>query len=207
MNSPSAPESSETLWKLVLKVGRLKLFPRTGWLTRGVEKARVESVAEHSFRTAVLAMMLADMLSPQRRVNFALVLRMALLHDFPEILLKDLDKEAWNCLTPSLKAKPKVEKEALRRLLAEVSPPLRKKYEAVWRNYRRGSSLEAQIVEAADRLETAFQAYEYVEGGCPLRLVEEIWEDAQKKVYQTGLAPACALMDRLKENLRLQAKT
>ncbi|MCS7130781.1 MAG: HD domain-containing protein, partial [Archaeoglobaceae archaeon] len=42
----------EDLVKFIHEVGSLKLTPRSGWLKIGIEFP--ESVAEHSFRTAII---------------------------------------------------------------------------------------------------------------------------------------------------------
>ena len=59
-------------------VGRLKGLPRTGWLEAGVK--RPESVAEHSYKTAVFAMVLADL----QGLDAERAMRMALIYDLAE---------------------------------------------------------------------------------------------------------------------------
>jgi len=44
----------------ILQAGILKNLPRTGWLLRGIKNP--ESVADHSYRTALLSMLLGDLL-------------------------------------------------------------------------------------------------------------------------------------------------
>ncbi|CAA9568358.1 MAG: hypothetical protein AVDCRST_MAG19-2516 [uncultured Thermomicrobiales bacterium] len=58
---PAAPPPGPIvgLARFLRRVGRLKTTPRTGWLDRGVPTAAVESVADHSFRTALLAWLAA----------------------------------------------------------------------------------------------------------------------------------------------------
>lgn len=65
-------------------VGRLKRLPRTGWVEAGIKEP--ESVADHSFRTAVLAMIPADL----EGLDSDKVMRMALLHDLAEVETGDL---------------------------------------------------------------------------------------------------------------------
>ncbi|WP_025322464.1 HD domain-containing protein [Deferrisoma camini] len=69
----------------LFEAGMLKRTPRTGWQFLG---SGTESVAEHTFRTAVIAFALAR-LSPE--VDADRVLRMALLHDLPEARTGDLN--------------------------------------------------------------------------------------------------------------------
>src|SRR5262245_79959 len=50
--------NTQSLLSLYSQVAALKLLPRTGWLQRGVSGA--ESVAEHIFGVAVLALLVGD---------------------------------------------------------------------------------------------------------------------------------------------------
>src|SRR4051812_24153074 len=66
-------------------VGRLKRTARTGWLDRGVPPIEVESVADHTFRVALMAWLSAPMSLDRDRV-----LKLALLHDLAEATTGDL---------------------------------------------------------------------------------------------------------------------
>lgn len=186
-----------SLAELILKFGQLKRIPRTGWLVRGVCKAEVESVAEHVSRTVFTAMILADQTAKMQKVNIALTLRMAVLHDLPEATLKDLDLEAWRHLSPNNKLKHRAERAVLSEFLATVPEDLRKLYQKVWRKYRKRKPVESQIVEAADKLEMAFQAYEYMVAGYPMATVREIWEEAKRMIYSNGLPVAVRIWEEL----------
>jgi len=67
------------------EVGMLKRTPRTGWQFLG---SGAESVAEHIFRTAMIAWALA---SEDGEADTAKVLKMALAHDLPEARTGDLN--------------------------------------------------------------------------------------------------------------------
>ncbi len=69
----------------LFEAGMLKRTPRTGWQFLG---SGSESVAEHAFRTAVIAFALTRMVPG---VDADRVLRMALLHDLPEARTGDLN--------------------------------------------------------------------------------------------------------------------
>ena len=51
-------QTAQPLLTLYSQAAALKLLPRTGWLQRGV--AHAESVAEHTFGVAVLALLIGD---------------------------------------------------------------------------------------------------------------------------------------------------
>ncbi|MEM4156339.1 MAG: HD domain-containing protein, partial [Archaeoglobaceae archaeon] len=123
------------LVKLIHEVGSLKLTPRSGWLKIGIEPP--ESVAEHSFRTAIIAFLLAKK-SGENLENCLRSAFLGLIHDLHEARTMDLHKIA--------KRYVKIDEEKLENDLArfEVDPMGIEKY-----------------VEDADRLELAFQAVEY----------------------------------------------
>ncbi|HYJ78510.1 MAG TPA: HD domain-containing protein, partial [Longimicrobiaceae bacterium] len=66
--------------------GRLKETVRAGWALRGVEGA--ESVADHSFRLALLALVLAPRVEPP--LDRERCMAMALVHDLAECLTGDI---------------------------------------------------------------------------------------------------------------------
>src|SRR5262249_49775963 len=66
------------------EVGYLKKVPRTGWFMTGVD--RPESVAEHSFRTAIVGIVLATM----QGADAGKTALLCLLHDSPETRVGDI---------------------------------------------------------------------------------------------------------------------
>jgi putative hydrolases of HD superfamily len=109
--SDSSPESVASLCE---RLAALKLLPRTGWLQRGVSPA--ESVAEHSYGVAVLALVVGD---AAPGVDRGRLLAMALLHDMAEALLGDLPAAARRHL--GAEAKHDAERGALAELLASLA--------------------------------------------------------------------------------------
>lgn len=146
-----------SLIRLYLEANQLKQLYRQGWLQRGVPAERCESVAEHSFGVATLALFVADALFPQ--LDRQRLLRMALLHDFGEIHAGDL--------TPadgvSSAEKRRRETASVERVLAGL--PGGAEYVALWREYEEGVSAEARLLRLLDRLEMGLQALIYERQG------------------------------------------
>ena len=69
------------------EINQLKQLYRQGWLQRGIPESLCESVAEHSFSMALLALLLMDQVSPE--LDRQQVLLMALIHDLGEIYAGD----------------------------------------------------------------------------------------------------------------------
>lgn len=133
------------------ELNHLKQLYRQGWLQRGISPTRCESVAEHTFGVAVLALFLAD----DSVLDVSKVIRMALLHDFGEIYAGDI--------TPAdaidRDEKRRLERQAAQQVFNKL--PRGADYLALWEEYERGASPEAQFVRQIDRLEMVLQASVY----------------------------------------------
>jgi putative hydrolase of HD superfamily len=161
------------LMGLLVELVRLKTVPRMGWLLRGVRD--VESVAAHSFGVAFIAMLLADRAEARGMpVNVERVLRMALLHDLPEVRTGDLPNTIKQYFESS--ALKTADERIATEILTKLGAP-GKKYLEVWLDYEDRASLEARLVKAADKLDLLLQAYEYEKGGA--RNLQEFWESAE----------------------------
>lgn len=133
-------------------VGALKNLPRTGWVHRKVPE-RIESVAEHSFRVAVLGLFLQDPTLDTHRI-----VSMSLLHDLAESIAGDITPHQGI----SDEEKKKMEEDAMSKILGGLVRP--KEYEFIielWKDYEDKGTPEAKVVKDLDRLEMVIQADEY----------------------------------------------
>ncbi|UCC59092.1 MAG: HD domain-containing protein [Candidatus Bathyarchaeum sp.] len=148
--------------------GMLKRTPRAGWVEVGIYQP--ESVADHTFRTAILCMLYADM----EGLNPLKLLRMALIHDLPEAVIGDL--------TPSEKTAETKEKEytTINQILNLLPTRQREKYIAVWNEYQEGKTREAQAVRQLEKIEMALQAKEYEKAGSASKSLERFIKSAEE---------------------------
>ncbi|WP_010478525.1 HD domain-containing protein [Thermococcus zilligii] len=153
------------LLELFLEAGNLKKLRRTGWLLRGIPNP--ESIADHSFRTALITLFLGEELR-RRGVDLDLerALKIALIHDLGEARITDIPLPAQGYFN-------KVEGE--RKALAEM---VGSEYLALFDEYEQESTPEGKLVKFADRLEMLLQALEYEKAG--FRGLEEFWKTAEK---------------------------
>ena len=93
----------------------LERLPRTGWILCGIPQP--ESVAAHSFGTALVALALGPAVDPPLDVDRAAIL--GLVHDTPEVLLGDIPRAGAELLPPGAKAI--AEERALRKVLGPLS--------------------------------------------------------------------------------------
>ena len=174
---------------LLLRAGRLKTTPRTGWVQRGVPRA--ESVADHSHGVATAALLLCEL--HDRPVDRARVLTMAVLHDLPESVTGDLSLGASRLLPPGAKAA--AEGAALDELGAGL--PFFAGWRAAWDEFEAQETEEARLVRDADRLDLLAQAlvYERTTGS---RELDEFWTFAPPESFRlpAGRALAAALAAR-----------
>src|SRR3954464_13130145 len=86
MNDSSHAAPAESLLRLLHAAGRLKETERAGWVLRGVEAP--ESVADHSWRVALLALLLAP--AAEGAPDPARAMALALVHDLAECMVGDI---------------------------------------------------------------------------------------------------------------------
>jgi putative hydrolase of HD superfamily len=164
--------------------GRLKETARAGWKLRGID--RPESVADHSFRLALLALVLAPRADPP--VDAGRCVAMALVHDLAESIVGDITP--YDGVTAEEKRRR--EEEAMRRLdsLAGGAGLL-----ALWEEYDAAETAEARFIKELDKLETAIQAAEYAgSGAAPAAGLREFHQSADRRL---SLPVTRALLDAL----------
>jgi len=159
--------SLQNLIKFLEITGILKRTPRAGWVEVGVYQP--ESVADHTFRTAFLCMLYADM----EALDTSKLLRMALIHDLPEAIIGDL--------TPSQKTAETKENEetAISKILSLLPKKQRERYIAVWNEYQEGKTREAKAVQQLEKIEMALQAKEYKKFGSANKSLERFIKSAE----------------------------
>jgi 5'-deoxynucleotidase YfbR-like HD superfamily hydrolase/transcriptional regulator with XRE-family HTH domain len=149
-----SPDELDAVARYFYEVGHLKLSKRAGWWQAGVPQP--ESIAEHSFRTAVIGYVLAVL----EGADANLTATICLFHDVPEARLGDI---------PNVVARTYVtrasEIDVARDQVQGAPEHLAKDITGLVANYRMRESKEAQLAKDADRLECILQAREYEHQG------------------------------------------
>ena len=140
--------------RYLFELGQLKRVRRSGWWVAGVDQP--ESVADHSFRCAAIAYLLAELegANPERAAAIAL------FHDTGETRVNDQHRVGKTYVAWS-GAEEKVVEDQLQRL----PQGLREKIGALYSEGAAKDSPEARIAKDADRLECLIQAREYEDRG------------------------------------------
>ena len=125
---------------------RLKAIRRSAWTSTG----EPETVAAHSWRLCLMALVLADQFP---EVNLDRVLRMLLVHDLGEALHGDIP--APQQAAPGAKAED--ERRDLLTILAPLPARSREGILALWDEYEACETPEARLAKGLDKLETILQ--------------------------------------------------
>lgn len=131
---------------------QLKTVTRSAYTSTG----KPESVAEHSWRLALMALVLAPQFP---EVDFARLIRICLIHDLGEALGGDISapEQARRLAAGQAGGKSAEEREHLLRLLEPLPESVRKEITALWDEYETAGSPEARLAKALDKLETILQ--------------------------------------------------
>jgi putative hydrolase of HD superfamily len=147
-------DANQALLQLICEAGMLKRVRRSGWAVLGIRDE--ETVADHSFRTAVIGYGLARM----EEVHPYKVLLMTLLNDIHEARIGDLHKMSQRYINID-----NAEDEAYADQIAALPTPMHTELDDLRGEYREQTSPESVIARDADILECLIQAREYYEHG------------------------------------------
>ena len=138
-------------WELAF---RLKREPRQGWShAAGIQ--RVESVADHSFALALLALFEGE----RRGLDVGRLLKLALIHDLEEAITGDLTPRSKNRL--GAERVDRARWRARNKILSQFPARSRASYRRLWMDLNEGHTREARLVHELDKVEMALQADKY----------------------------------------------
>ncbi|MEU1889009.1 HD domain-containing protein [Micromonospora rifamycinica] len=164
---------SAGVMRFIFEAGVLKRAARTGWWFAGVKDP--ESIADHSFRTALIGMMLAAM----EGADPARVSMLCVLHDTQETRITDIPHIARRYLT----AAPNTTVTADQ--VAACPSAVADLVNAAVAEYEAGETPEAIVARDADKLECLVQAVEYRHQG-----IDNVqrWIDSSRAALKTTSA-------------------
>lgn len=166
-------ENSESLFEFIL---RLKTIPRTGWQKK-VGIARPESVADHAYSVAAIAMIISD----AKKLDTGKILKMAILHDLAESITGDLTPEDG----PKSK-KIRLENSAMKKILSHLDAKTQKQYWSIWMQYQKNTTREARLLHDVDKLEMALQAKVYSKSH-PKKKLEQFFDSAKMHIVDSDV--------------------
>ena len=132
--------------RFIKEIENLKSVTRTAWTKTG----RRESTAEHSWRLAMLLMVLRE---DFKDLDIDKAIKMSLVHDLGELYDGDISAKLQN----DNDNKAEMEEKAMRRMLTILPENLAENIYDLWKEYNECSTKEAKLVKAMDKLETIVQ--------------------------------------------------
>lgn len=157
----------------IFETGLLKRAKRTGWWIAGVKDP--ESIAEHSFRTAIIGTVLAAM----EGADPARVALLCLLHDTQETRITDIPHIARRYLTAADNETVTADQ------VATCPPAVAQTISDAVAEYEAGATVAAIVARDADKLECLVQAVEYRHLGAS---TIQPWIDSSRAALKTASA-------------------
>ncbi|MEV7977252.1 MULTISPECIES: HD domain-containing protein [Streptomyces] len=161
----------------LLEMGMLKRAKRTGWWIAGVKDP--ETIAEHSFRVALIGSVLAMM----EGADPARTALLGLWHDTQETRVSDIPHIGRRYLEAAGNEKVTADQ------VSAAHPAVRAGAQQIVEEYENGDSPEVICAHDADKLECLLQAVEYREQGCSN---VQPWIDSSLAKLKTASAQSLA---------------
>jgi putative hydrolase of HD superfamily len=140
------PDELEGVLAFLRAAERLKTVTRSGWTSTG----EPESVAEHTWRLCLMAMLLYGR-TPG--IDLARLLKMCLIHDLGEAISGDVPAPAQKAGA----SKAGQERADLVQLTSSLPVALQHEILDLWDEYEAAGSPEAKLAKGLDKLETILQ--------------------------------------------------
>lgn len=157
----------------LFEAGLLKRAARTGWWVAGIKDP--ESIAEHSFRTALVGTVLAAM----EGVDPARTALMCLLHDTQETRIGDIPHNGRPYVRVAANEAVTADQ------VADCPPEVSQVIQDAVAEYESGQTPEAMVARDADKLECLVQALEYQRQGWD---TVQKWVDSNREMLKTASA-------------------
>ncbi|MGI2750052.1 HD domain-containing protein [Bacillus cytotoxicus] len=137
--------------KVIALAEKLKYEMRHSWLSNG----RQESVAEHTWRMSLMAILVQPYLD--KEVNMEKLLKMVIIHDLVEAEAGDIPAfDTMNSQELQLK-KQENEQQAMLNIKHTLEGPLGEELYHLWMEFEEKETYEAKVANALDKLEVKIQ--------------------------------------------------
>lgn len=183
-NAGIQPNQVKELLDFLSLAERLKIELRHSWLSNG----RQESVAEHCWMMALMAMLIAPHL--EHEVDLHRVLLLILVHDICETKVGDIP---FFEVSERKAAKAKAETQAMQEISDMFSGKAGQQMSDLWHEFEEGKTAEARFARALDHLEVQHQHN--------LAAIET-WEPIEYDLVYTKTSSQCAHDDTLMQIAR-----
>lgn len=186
----------ESYLNFIKTIEGIKSVTRTAW----TESGRHESTAEHSWRLAMLALVLKDEFP---ELDSYKVLTMCLIHDMGELYTGDIPAIE----NPCAEDKESREHEDVSKIFGTLPEKTGTKLLELWEEYSEAATPEARLVKALDKAETILQhnqgknppdfdygfnlsyGKKYFEDDSRLNVLREVLDKETKELFTQNSSP------------------
>lgn len=153
---------------------------------------RRESVADHSWRVALMVMICGEFLSTE--ISLKKAIEMAIIHDLAEVITGDQPYFVFEESPAAQEAKYAAERQAEQELTQKLPERIGLRISGLWDEYRAQETCEAKLVKAMDKLEAQLQHNE---------MDYKFWNDYDRRFALTRLNKSCSFDEFLVELMSL----
>lgn len=169
--------------KVFLTLQWAKELPRQGFIALGFKRNEADSVAAHSWTTAVLVYLLAsEMKKDGAKIDVDKAVKMALFHDMAETIVGDVGTFVKGMAKGAFAP---IEEEGLKWLVADL--PTRKEMIALVEEYMKRKTLEARLCKVADNLDALAQAKGVPAAMSALKYFKEVYHITKIPWHKTAV--------------------
>jgi putative hydrolase of HD superfamily len=185
-------KANRSLLDVFLEIQMLDRIPRAGFVLRGV--AEPESVAEHSLHVLFLVWALGPKIEG---IDVPRAVEIALIHDLAELRIGDLPRTSSHYFPDGAK------KAAEAAAMADVLAPLDERARLLYDEYQRGTTPEARLVKACDKLQLMLKVAVYERWGTGA--LAEFWDNPEN--FPDGGFPVVReLFEELRQRRNAEAR-
>ncbi|KKS04654.1 hypothetical protein A2W70_05020 [Candidatus Curtissbacteria bacterium RIFCSPLOWO2_02_41_11] len=169
--------------KVFLTLQWAKELPRQGFIALGFKRNEADSVAAHSWTTAMLTYMLGtEMIKNGQKVDLNKAIKMALFHDMAETIVGDVGTFVKGMASGAFAG---IEEEGLKWLVKDL--PTTKEITSLVSEYTQRKTLEARLVKLADNLDALAQAKGVPAAKDALKYFKEVYHITKIPFHKTAV--------------------
>src|SRR3989344_4365679 len=176
-------EVLKKILKVFLTLQWAKELPRQGFIALGFKRNEADSVAAHSWTTAMLTYLLAsEMKKNGTKINVDKAIKMAIFHDMAETIVGDVGTFVKGMAKGAFAS---VEEEGLKWLIRDL--PTEAEITSLVNEYSQRKTLEARLVKVADNLDALAQAKGVPAAASALKYFKEIYHITKIPFHKTAV--------------------
>lgn len=169
--------------KVFLTLQWAKELPRQGFIALGFKRNEADSVAAHSWTTAMLTYLLAtEMKKDGTKIDVDRAVKMALFHDMAETIVGDVGTFVKGMAKGAFVG---IEEEGLKWLVNDL--PTKQEIIRLVEEYAARKTPEARLVKAADNLDALAQAKGVPAAASALKYFKEVYHITKIPWHKTAV--------------------